>query len=284
MFQQVAADDGAPVPTGATLDRVATTRVVPRPNKRDDFTVTVGALGVAYDETARRFFLSRRADVTVNAQAAVLGSDERQFGVQSISFERAGLRISVAGTAPRSVLLDATQSVHVATGDELASVARRRARRRPAPTTRRRPPRPSQVAGDHLSSGEPYSVDGGPGDRRPGQPCSSASVGAVREVTSLTPHDSYIATVASPTMTALVAFVAPAIDDARLVVAIGDPAAPTTIVGRPGGAAQRAARRRAGVRPDAAVRGVDPHDRRRARCPSSPAERDVVPPAPARRR
>ena len=202
----------------------------------------------------------------------MLGNDERQFGVQSISFERAGLRISVAGTAPRSVLLDATQSVHVATGAELGQVARRRAAagrcRRPAPAAAA-----IQVAGDHLSSGEPYSVAVDPVIDAQGTVLVRLQSGGVAGITSVTPHDSYIATVATPTMTALVAFVDPAIADARLVVAIGDPAAPTMLsaipVELPGGLHVAAL----------AFDQMQPYDasihthRRRARCPSPPADR-----------
>ena len=213
MFQQVAADDGAPAIAArhASLT-VSYDAVVASANKRNDFTVTVGPLGPGYDETARQFFSSHRDDVTVNGQQAVLGNDEREFGTQSVTFERAGLRITIAGTAPRSVLLDAVQSVHVATGAELAALLSAG----PPPPEVLAPAIAAgvQVAGGDVGDGRQYAI--GIQDVGDGQAVVSINTSdGVIASTSVTEHDSYIATVASPTMTGLVAFIAADAADAR---------------------------------------------------------------------
>ncbi|MFT3851469.1 MAG: hypothetical protein QM733_01800 [Ilumatobacteraceae bacterium] len=238
MFQQVAADDGSPAATGASM--VVTYEAIDGPpGKRDGFTVTVGPVVAPYDETARRFFLDRPQDITVDAQQAVIGG-ERGAGVQSVSFERAGLRILVAGTAPRAVLLDATQSVHVATGDELASLL----------TIGPSPVDATESSGDGtdagggtgggggviaasgtLSGGESYRVTLVPsGD---GVLLVDLTADGNTRVARLTPRDSYIATVASPTMTALVAFVGADVQGASLVATVGDAGSATMLTADP---------------------------------------------------
>ncbi len=199
--------------------------VVDDPRKLDDFTLTVGPLGSAYDETARRFFLGHRDTVTVNGQQALLGSDERDFGRQSITFERAGLRITVAGTAPRSVLLDAVQSAHVATGAELAGLLAAGpppVAVTPAPTPASRWPRVQ--LGNGLGR---YTIARQPDADGQAQVTLAAS-GDDGASASVPQHDSYIATVVSPTMTALVAFIPPTAVGAQLVLTLGDPSSPTT--------------------------------------------------------
>lgn len=237
MFRSIAVDDGAPAATGATLtvayDAVPTEPTQPgdapvtdaRSRQPDGFTVTVGSLGAPYDEAARQFFLSRREQVTVNAQQAVVGFDDRRFGTQSLSFERAGLRIGIAGTAPRPVLLAAAQTTHVATGDELAALFGAGALPSPATADSSTTVR---LAGGQLAGGSAYAISIDPVVGTDGTVRILLSADGVTRVASVTPHDSYVATVASPSMTALVAFVPATAGDAQLVVDIGDPASPTT--------------------------------------------------------
>ena len=233
MFRQVAADDGAPIATGATM-----TVTYAATAGDDGFTATVGSLGTPYDEVARQFFLGRRTQVTVNAQAAVIGSDERRFGVQSISFERAGLRVDLAGTAPRSVLIDAAQSTHVATGAELTSLLTAA---------------PPAVAGTGVAGTTVAEVTSAAGARSRVDVVALAdatSAGSaldddavqvdlitdgVRSTTTLTARDAYIATVASPSLTVLLAFIPAGSDGANLVATLGSTTLTAAPIDVPGG-------------------------------------------------
>ena len=133
----------------------------------------------------------------------MIGSDERSFGVQSISFERAGLLVRVTGTAPRPMLIDAAQSTHVATGAELATLL---AMGPPPPPTTPSADDAVLLTSGRLSTGS-FLVELVAGATDGSVQIILSSGGVVREAT-LIPNDSYIATVASPTMTALVAFIA----------------------------------------------------------------------------
>jgi hypothetical protein len=86
------------------------------------FSVSVGKPSSTYERNARRFFLSRRADVNVGSATATVGYDTRTTGDQSLVIERYGLEITVDGTAQRDVLVAAATSIHVASANEWQDV------------------------------------------------------------------------------------------------------------------------------------------------------------------
>jgi hypothetical protein len=221
MFQEIAFDpDGsAPLARRATENGATLTveyATVEQPGQRQaDFAVTIGPVPTGYSETSRRFFLSHSSDVVVDGQQAVIGNDERTFGRQSVVFQRAGLQIAIDGTAPRSVLLDAVNTVHVATGSELAALM---ATPPAAPDTSASAPGMVDFASGHLSNGNPWSLRAG----AVGGPVTAIELGTVggSATRAVEGRDSTILTVTSSAYTALVAYIPHDRPDAWLVVTV----------------------------------------------------------------
>ncbi len=227
MFQEIGSDPAgtADPAQSAANDHGATLTVVygsidDTAQQRQDFDVTVGPVPAGFDETVRRFFLSRATEVTVDGQQSVIGSDVRTVGAQSVVFQRAGLQISISGTAPRDVLLGALQSIHVATGTELAALMAVP----PAAPVDGAAAVPANgwvpFASGSLSDGRRWTLRAGSAD---GGAISAIDLraGEVDAPTPVDGRDSLILTLASPAYTALVAFIPRGMPGARLVVTVG---------------------------------------------------------------
>ncbi|MEO5900490.1 MAG: hypothetical protein ABIR68_10220 [Ilumatobacteraceae bacterium] len=229
-FSRIALDPdpsaiGAPDHDTRPTLTIAYSATTPVGQRRDDFDVTVTPVSGQYAEVARRFFLSHARTVVVHGQQAVLGNDVRTQDRQSVVFQRAGLQITIEGTAPRSVLLDAVDSLHVATGEELTALLAT-----PPATPSAQPP--STVTWTTFATGR--FADAAPWVLRAGADAGRIVAIDLGASGSLTAHaiapvdplahiaggDATIFTFASPALTALVAFVPPQFVGAQLVVTV----------------------------------------------------------------
>jgi hypothetical protein len=226
MFQEIGSDP----PAGATPSQasaadghgasltVAYGAIDDTAQQRQDFDVTIGPVPAEFDETVRQFFLSRPSEVTVDGQQAVIGSDERTAETESVVFQRAGLEVSISGTAPRDVLLAALQSIHVATGTELAALM---AVPSAGPVDSGAVPAHVWVsfATGNLSDGRPWTLRAGSTDGAIS--AIGLEAGDVSATATVEGRDGIILTLASPVETALVAYIPRDMPGARLVVIVG---------------------------------------------------------------
>ena len=244
-FQRVAtdgADGGAAVTrTGATTAVVSVTygRLAdgasgsgstggsdPRPvNPADSFTVTTGPMQPPSQEVTRRFFLDDPQTFTVSDQELVVGSDTREHSVTSVVLERAGRQITVSGTASRAVIMESARTMHVADGAELGRLLRDAGATPPELKEPKEPTTRFDLAAGQLDDGRPWDLGAEVScivAVQPDQHCVMTSLvvssgGDPTEV-PITEQTAGISIAATPTLTAVVAFIPRNLDGAAMVV------------------------------------------------------------------
>lgn len=238
-FQPVAADDasGGSTPGPAAVVAVTYGRVrgaggstpdgsitAPDAEPNDSFTVTTGPVQPPAREVTRRFFLSHPATFELAGQELVVGADTREPGVTSVVLERAGRQVTVAGTAPRAVIVKAASTMHTADSadvDRLAGNVIAAPAEDPAATSS------VVLATGQLDGGRPWNLDAAMSCSGPEQPAPHCVMrrlvigggGGPAEV-PITPQTAGITIAATPQLTAVVAFVPTNLVGATMVVTV----------------------------------------------------------------
>lgn len=235
-FLRVAADDaaagggarGSSQVVDVTYARIGDASGPPEPSavdRPDSFTVITGPIQPPSQEVTRRFFLNRAKTLTVAGQHVVVGADTREHGITSVVLERAGRQVTVSGTAPRDVIVAAITTMRIA---DDAALERLGAVEPPQATNAQTPGIRLVIGSGVLDNGRSWqlsadlsTIDAPP----PGQHSAVTSLiigsdgSAFR--TPITPQTVGITIVATPALTAVVAFIPRNLDGAVMVVTIG---------------------------------------------------------------